>query len=91
MSGADLVALVAVPLLAVAAYWCWHETRRTTRHWRTATFVTVLVAVGAAIVSETVTGTSLRAGGWKNPTGAAVAFVGWVAVAVIARSRRRRR
>lgn len=87
----DLVALVAVPLLALAAFWCWTETRRTTRHWRTATFVTVVVAVAAAVVSEAVTGTSFRGGGWKNPTGAALALFGWVAVAIGARLRRRRR
>jgi hypothetical protein len=91
MGGVDLFALVAVPLLALAAFWCWTETRRTTRHWRTATFVTVVVAVAAAVVSEALTGTSFRGGGWKNPTGAAVAFLGWVAVAVAARLRRRRR
>ncbi len=85
----DLAALVAVPLLAGAAYWCWSETRRTTRHWRTATFVTVVVAVLAAVASEMLTGTSFRGGGWKNPAGATMAFLGWVAVALVARSRRR--
>ena len=90
----DVWALLAVPVLAVAAFWCWSEVKRTARNWRVATFTTVCVAVAAAIVSEVAAGGAIR-GGWRgegfgNVVGAVLAGVGWVGAALTARSRRRR-
>ncbi|MFZ4809018.1 MAG: hypothetical protein ACOYLQ_17330 [Hyphomicrobiaceae bacterium] len=86
MTALDLKTLAAAPLLFAAGLWCWTEVRRTSRHWRTATLVTVCIAVGAGFASELIAG---RQRG-LNELGVGLAGLGWIAGALVARSRRRR-
>jgi len=86
MTAMDLKTLVAAPLLFAAGLWCWTEVRRFSGRWRMATFVTVCIAVAAGLASELIAG---RQRG-LNELGAGLALVGWIAVALITRTRKRR-